>query len=490
MKTKKINFTILLMIVISLATQVLSLAKSSILAEAFGIGSDMDAFNLANNIAVFIFDFIAVGISTIIIPEYANKRNNKAVDTFITIIYGTVLALIFLIVALRKPVISLLGGSCETVIATTEYILIVLLFAKYIQSVSNVTVAYFQCEGKYNLPKIFVLISNAAVIVSLLLIEKIEIVQYTLIFAGGLLLNFFMDFLAARKMGWTYRPTLKINEEAEQLLRRFFPIVISTGVYRMSLLIDTIIASSLGTGKLSVISYSTQIAGIVDTVIVGNLVTYLYPKIAKRIEEKGYQHQFWMDTSTLHAIVCLISAGFFTVGYEGIALLFQRGAFHEDATRMVFIGTGIYLVGYQPRTIRALLSRYFYACKNTKIPSMTSIVENITNIVVSLSLVRIIGFYGIIIGTVISSMVALGLTLFFFKKEFGFDENPKNVIGRYIISVLIGLFSVLLVYMTKRLFVISNDLLSFSIFGAETVVIYLVFSMLLNKKTLLNLKKL
>ena len=127
MKTKKFNFTLIIMMVISLLTQVLSLLKSSIVAGSFGVGSDMDAYNLANNIVTFVFGFVASGISTIIIPEYANKRNKKAVDTFITVIYGIVIVVVALMIMLRVQIAGMFNDRGEMYTNLVANILVVLL---------------------------------------------------------------------------------------------------------------------------------------------------------------------------------------------------------------------------------------------------------------------------------------------------------------------------------------------------------------------------
>lgn len=480
----------ILMMVISMVIQAVSLLKSSVVAGSFGIGSDMDAFNLANSVTMFLFDFVAVGITTIIIPEYSNNRNKKAVDTFITVIYGSVFVITLGMVVLRGPIIGLLSDRSTAFNITAAKILVVLLFAKYAQSVGNITVAHFQCQGKYNTPKIITLICNLLVILALVLMKDLTIMEYAVIFSAGFVLNFAVDLAAARKIGWHYKPTLVFDAEARQLFARFAPTLLSTGVYRLSLIVDTAITSFLDTGKLSVLSYSVQIATMADSIIVGNLMTYMYPKIARRIHEKGYQKAFWKDTAALHMIVCLLSAGFLTVGREGVALLFQRGAFGADATSMVFIGAAIYLVGYQPRTIRALLVRYFYASGETKLPGIISIIENISNILVSCALVYLIGFYGVIIGTVISSLIALALTFIALTKKFGLEESVKKIGVRYLKSFVIFGITVLLVYATKYFLPITNDLISLMVYGVETVIIFAAISLLANKETLRQLGKL
>lgn len=422
MKTKN-KFSLIFMIIISFVTQILSLFKSSIVASNFGAGEAMDAYNLANNIVTFAFGFVASGISTIIIPEYANKRNKKSVDTFITVIYGIMIIVVVLMILLRVQLVGLFGNKEEMLINIIANILIILLLAQYLMSITNITVAYFQCEGRYNIPKLISLISQICVIITLLFAKGISIVNYSCIIAAGLVFNFVFDTLIAIKLGWRYKPVLSFDEDTKKMFKRFMPIVISTGVYSLTLMIDTTISSFLDTGKLSVLSYSSQISSMVDTILVGNLTIYLYPKITKKINQEGYQRKFWKITAVLHAIVCLVSAGFLTVGYDGIVLLFQRGEFTSEASRMVFIGSSIYIIGQQIGIIRSMVYRYFYAVGDTKTPGGNSIAVSTMNIVFSIILVWSIGFYGIILGTLLASFVSLLMILFRFGKKIGFDEK-------------------------------------------------------------------
>ena len=489
MKTKN-KISLLFMITISLATQILSLLKSSIVASSFGTGELMDAYNLANNIVTFVFSFVASGISTIIIPEYANKRNKKSVDTFITMIYGIMIIVVISMILLRVQLVGLFGNKEEMLVNIVANILIVLLLAQYLLSITNITVAYFQCEGRYNIPKIISLISQLCVVITLLFVKGINIVQYAYIIALGFVINFVFDIVIALKLGWRYKPILLFNEESKILFRRFIPIVISTGVYSLTLMVDTTISSFLDTGKLSVLSYSSQISSMVNTVLVGNLTIYLYPKITKEINCEGYQRKFWRSTAVLHAIVCLVSAGFLTVGYNGIILLFQRGEFTAKDSNMVFWGAAIYIVGQQISIIRSLIYRYFYAMGDTKTPGINSVAVSILNIVFSIILVWIMGFYGIIVGTVLASSVSLIMILSRFGKNIGFDESILIILARYCKTFVIFIATVAIVYFTKYIIPISQNIVSVFVFGVETVIIYVLLSSLFNSKVLKNAKDL
>ena len=58
------------------------------------------------------------------------------------------------------------------------------------------------------------------------------------------------------------------------------------------------------------------------------------------------------------------------------------------------------------------------------------------------------------------------------------------------ISTLIFVATVVVVYLTKSVVLISNDLISLFVFGIETIIVYVVLSLCFNRKTLVNIKNL
>lgn len=65
---------LLLMMALTIATQVVMLLKVSTVASSFGTSIEMDAFNFANNIGNFIYSFIGAGVTTVLIPNLVNKE--------------------------------------------------------------------------------------------------------------------------------------------------------------------------------------------------------------------------------------------------------------------------------------------------------------------------------------------------------------------------------------------------------------------------------
>lgn len=470
-----------LMIIITGITQVLTLMKSSLVAGIFGTGVEIDAYNLANSIVSFLFGFIAAGISTVIIPNYVRKTDRRNVDSFITVLYGLIALIVGILIAFRYQIIGLFSNRDELFVNICCNALIVLLLANYLLAISDVTVAYFQCKGKYNLPKIVSLVAQLIVVVVLILSPNLSISQYTYIIVAGLVVNFGLDTLFAIKEGWRVRPTFSFSPETKKMFGLFLPIVFSTGIYKLSLMVDSTIAARLETGEITVLSYASQISNIINTLLIGNLLTYYYPKIVKKIDTNNDQKSFWKQTILFHLIVCLVISGFTTVGHEAVVLLFKHGSFTEEAARFVYIGALIYIIGQQTEVVRDLIYRYFYAKGITSVTAKNGIVVSTVNILVSITLVYFIGFFGIFLGTVIASLVSLIMMFIKFHTYFGFTESLKSIIGSLLKNNCIVIVTIVIVFILKKTFVIESLILQILIFGAATLIIYLLLSMLLYK---------
>lgn len=483
--------SLIFMILITVITQITILMKSSIVAGLFGVSSDMDAYNFANSIVTFLFGFIVSGVQTVVIPYYVHKESKESINTFITMLYGVILTLVIALIIFRYPIISLLSNREDIFIELICHILVISLIANFLISFTNITTAYFQCCGKYNTPKIITLISSVIVICILSMSKNITIIQYSVIIAMGLSMNFFVDIYFALKNGWRYTPCLKIKDQKyKELLKLFIPIIYSSGIYRLSLFIDAAIASRLATGRLTVLNYSTQIAGSVNTVLIGNLLIYAYPKIVANIKEKNSQKDFWGQVILFHLICCAIITGFVAVGQEGIAILFQHGKFGADSTRDVFIGSLIYIVGQQSSIVRDLIYRYFYAKCDTKTVAKNSVFVSISNITISIILVKIIGFYGIILGTILASALSLIKIAFKFKEKIGFEIPVHTLIIAMAKNIIIALTSIGVVLVTKWIFPVDSNILSALIFGFEAIIVFIAQVLLINRGVLGALKTL
>ena len=199
---------------------------------------------------------------------------------------------------------------------------------------------------------------------------------------------------------------------------------------------------------------------------------------------------FWEQALGLHAIVCLMIAGYVCVGEEAVMLLLHRGRFSAEACKIVFYASALYITGQGISIIRDMVYRYFYAIGNTKAPAGNSVLVSACNITISLILVKLIGFYGIILGTLAASVISLTVIMIKFHKFVGFSGRLPAIIRDFAKNFAVMLLTIALVCGTKMLIGFDSNLLAILVFGVETVIAYILIQVVCNKNVLAGIRRL
>lgn len=478
----------LMMVVTSLA-QVLAILKSTITAANFGACVELDAYNFANNLASFFLTFISAGITTVIIPAYIKKKDEDAINTFISVIFSVVGILLLGILFASGLLVDTLTNRDAVFRSYVCGLMGLSILTHLLPAILGVTTAYYQTEGKYNIPKVILLVSNVFVVVILYTINSFTIYEYLWVLLAGSVFQFILDVGIAYKIGFRYRLCFKVKSpHFKELFNIFLPTVFSNGVYKIHTMIDSMLSSSMGTGQLTLLSYSNTMIGMVNNMFIGNLSTYAYPKIVRALKEhpKKGQTELWKYATAFHCVMCLIISGFITVGQEFIALLYEHGKFTPESTRVVYICMCIYIFGQQNNVVRDLIYRYFYSQGNTKATTVNSFSTSIVNILVSILLSRFMGIYGLVLGTMICGVYSLCAITIRMKRHYGFLIPMKQNVFELIKDEIALLVSVCVVMGVKCLLTFST-FIDMLIFGFLTVCIY-VFVLIITKTRCFRVK--
>lgn len=475
------------MMIITVVTQILSVYKSAIIAANFGACVELDAYNFANNISTFFLTFISSGITTVVIPAYIKKLKREAIDTFLTVVFCITAILIFGTYLFRGQLVDILTEREPEFGMYVCSVMGLTIVIQALPAILGVTTAYYQCIGKFNIPKIILLISNIGVVVVLILLRNFNLYQYLYVLLAGTVFQFVVDLFCALKLGFRFKISLVIHDPVyRELTAIFLPTLFSTGIYKINTLIDSLLSSNIGTGQLTILSYANTIVGMVNTLIIGNLITYIYPKIirANAGSKEESQNVLWKYAVIFHIVVCLIVVGFVSVGREFIGLLYEHGAFSTSAADSVFLCMCIYMFAQQNNIVRDLIYRYFFANGDTKTTVKNGLLTSSVNIVMSVILVGPMGVYGIILGTFIAGFVSLICIILRLKKKFGIIIKFRGFLWMFIKTEISVIGSILLTLVIKNNLPNLGYFISFLLFGCLSVLIYGCFIVLLHKKIL------
>ncbi|MDB5163634.1 MAG: integral rane protein MviN [Candidatus Saccharibacteria bacterium] len=273
-------------------------------------------------------------------------------------------------------------------------------------TLSGILVSVQQTYGRFFFYAIAPLFYNASIIMSIFVFKN----NWGLIGLGlgaliGALLQLTIAFLGIAGMGFKYWP--KINWRSSDfrlILKQLPPRSVDQGIDSINSIVETNFARRLGEGNISFYENAYMLHTAPILLIGTSVSTAAFPRLTARLSQNRpdlFRKEF---LQVLRAMVWIIMPvvviSYFARGY------LARLIFAKDAPEIALIFG--YLTGaIFFRTIYAIISRYFYAHKDTKTPLFVSLFAIGLNILLAWRLSRSTS-YGVAGLALAESFVALG----------------------------------------------------------------------------------
>jgi len=341
-----------------------------------------DAFFAAFKIPDFFFYTLAAGALGVafipVLADHLERGDRKGIweltDSllnFLAIIMTVVSVIIFVF---AEPLIHYVVAPKLSPEQLHNAVMIMRLIAlnPLLFTISGILTGTQQTFGRFFFYAIAPLTYNIAIIISIFVFRyNIGIVGLGI---GALIGAFIQLFVAAMGLfgsGFKYRPKIRWkNPDFRLILRQLPPRSIDQGIDSLNSIVETNFARRLGEGNISYYenAYTLHTA---PTLLIGTAIsTAAFPRLTERLSQ-GRPDLFRRDFLYILRIMIWITApvviiGYFTRGYLA-RLIFTRDA-PEIALIFGFLTLAIFF-----RTIYSLISRWFYAQKDTKTPLFVSL---------------------------------------------------------------------------------------------------------------------
>ena len=249
-----------------------------------------------------------------------------------------------------------------------------------------------------------------------------------------------------------YLPSIKFvkkfNNNIKLFFRKLLPSIFSSGITQINILIGTIIAS-FQSGAVSYLYYADRIYQI-NLAIAGIAIgTVALPNLARSIKLKK---QNLVDKLQIKSIeLCLLlsipaALGLLIASEQIVNSLFGYGSFSKEDIYFTSLALIYFSIGVPAFALIKVLSNFYFARNNTKLPFYISFITMLINIIISLSLFKKYGFIIIPIATSLSTWLAVVIYLVYLKKNKILFLN--NVFNSNFLKILFSTFlmSVFLYY--------------------------------------------
>ncbi|MBQ3421778.1 MAG: murein biosynthesis integral membrane protein MurJ [Romboutsia sp.] len=442
------------LMIVTMCSKVLGFVREMVLGATYGTTGIADAYVTAMNIPTVIFALIGSALATSYIPLYTEVNQNEGKEKAlkfsnnilsIVIILGAIISILGIV--FTQPIVKLfaIGYAGEKLELTIQFTKILFLSVPFIGA-TYIIKSYLESQGDFITPGINGFPYNIIIIITIILSAKTNV--YVL--AWGALLGVMSQFLiqvpSSLKRGYKYKfkPNIK-DKNLNKMLILIAPILVGASINQFNALVDRKLASTLVEGSVSALNYANRLNQFVLGLFIVSITAVIYPLLAN-LSTQNNKEKFGETISTSMNVVTLlvvpVSAGAMILSKPIVQVLFERGAFTSSATEMTSMALICYSLGLLAVGIRDVLTKGFYALKDTKTPMKNGIIAVIVNIAFNVLLIKKLEIAGLALATSISGIVAMCLLYKDLRKKVSnLDEKSifmtllKTIISAIIMSI-------------------------------------------------------
>ena len=460
MKITKIGKIASLIMIVSLVSKCFGATRDLALSYCYGSSNIADAYILATTLPVTIFSFLYEGIGASLIPVCSRCEDNKQRNQFIVNLINIIILIsgvaIFIIELFPEFFVKLFAsGFDKLTLINSVYILHISILGVVFSSAAFIISYYLNFHDSFFVTAFRSIPLDIVLIGSIVLSEKYDSL---FILACGVPVSLFVALIVllpqANKVGLKY--SLHINFKDEKIKSVFhwsIPVALSMALIDINSIIDRQFASYLMNGGISIITYSSRLTGVINSLLFMPIITVLFPDFSKSVSE-GKMEEVGKTTLNVLGLLLFVSIplafGVFVLSDEIVAIIFERGAFSHSAAVYTSLCLRNYALSIVAFSISTITTKLFYSIADMWTPMKITIIGVVLNIIGNCYLTAFWGIGGLPLASSISAVVVALLQLYFVAKKYNLELKPLlKTMNFMIVSSIV--MAVCMVFFRNRL---------------------------------------
>ncbi len=429
------------------------------IARQFGLSTELDAFNAANNIPDFIFALISGGALAVAFIPVLSEQLSKGGRPALWDIFSRIANLVFLVTAALSIVVALLadrlvgwrlgiapGFNAEQQILVVELMRLNLI-ATLLFSLSGLIIAGLQANKHFFLPALAPSMYDIGALFGVVILAPQNGYQigplqlpafgmgvyglvYGTILGAALFFAVQIPGLVRYQFRWAPKINLK-NPGVRQVLTLMGPRMLTMIFIQLIFLAQDNIASSLATGSVTALVYGWLFMQVPETLIGTAIATVLLPMISEQFAQK--QEDAFRATLN-HTIRVLLALTIPSAVLLGTVIRPLVGIldFDNAGTDMVVWATRMFLIGMAGHALLETASRSFYAQQDARTPLITAGMNTVLFVVLAnlLALGLNLGAPGIALANSLAYTAQAVVLLILLNRKHPGTLNPGGTLWR------------------------------------------------------------
>ena len=226
---------------------------------------------------------------------------------------------------------------------------------------------------------------------------------------------------ALRREGFRYRAVLDWRDpELRKVLLLMGPGTLGIAATQVNVFVNTLLATSEGTGAVSWLTYAFRLIYLPIGLFGVSIATAVLPAVSRYAAVDDFvrvRDTLSRGVSLMLMLSVPATFGLIVLATPIVQLLFQHGRFLPADTTPTAAALRFYAVGLIGYSTARIASPAFYALRQSRVPAIVSVCTIAANIVVSLALVRTLGFRGLALGTSLAALANGALLMLLLRRR-------------------------------------------------------------------------
>jgi putative peptidoglycan lipid II flippase len=439
--TRSITGAAVLLAIASLTSRMVGVIRDRIFAHYYGAGIELDMYNAAFKIPDLVYQLVVIGaLSAGFIPVFLGvyKKNQaqawQLTSALITL-FGGILSLFCIAMMVAAPwfVPLIVPGFEAEALEQTIVLTRIMCLSPLLMGISGIIGGVLQSCKAFFIYALAPILYNVGIIIG-----AIGFTPYLGLsgLAWGVILGAALHLLiqipTLRLLGFNYSVQAPWNTpELKEIATLMVPRMLSLGVHQFSVIAQTILASTLIAGSISILTFATNIQYVPVGIIGYSFAIAAFPTLAGYAAEGKFEDIRHHLSATIRQIIFLIlplTLTFLVLRAQIVRVLLGTGSFDWGDTIATADAIAVFSLSLFAQCLIPLFSRAFYALSDTATPFIVGLISTAIHIGLALALKGTYGVLGLAaafsIGSIIQ-VIFLGMLLRYRLKSF---EEKRLVI--------------------------------------------------------------
>lgn len=386
-------------------TAFLGLVKARLLTSHFGVSDDLGIFYTADRIPNLVFSVLVVGaLSTIFIPIFTQllqKDKKLAWETASSVISVGLLAFMViggLVFVFAPQIISILsvGKFTPQQVALGAGLMRIMIAAQLILVLSSFITSVLQSFKYFVIPALAPILYNFGMIVGIVFLSS----RYGIFGPAygvmvGAFLHLAIQLPILKKIGFSYKPIINPkNANVRKMFALMPPRIASVVFSQLVATINNSLAILISTSSVVILKFASQLQFFPVHLFGASMAAASLPVLSEHSdvhEREKFKRIFLITLHQMLFFVMPASVILLILRIPVVRLVYGVSNFPWEATVKTSYALAFFSISIFAQSIVYLLTRAFYALKDTFTPVKVSFVTIVLNVSLSVFFVRFLG---------------------------------------------------------------------------------------------------